>query len=111
MVNMAANHTLITEFSSLIGHGNFKIRNEVNCFFHLELQVRRERPVRQAQPGSELIEISIQLESELVQTVTHIGQPFGTLNHPIKIVAMDHPEFAAIGGHMHGLFSDFNTAE
>ena len=45
--------------------------------------------------------MAIELEREFIQVVTHVGQPFGALDHAVKVVAVGDPEAAPIGSGVH----------
>ena len=58
-----------------------------------------------------MVQMPVQIEHQGVGVVAQIGQPFGVLNHPVKMVAMDHPQAATIDGGVHGFLVDFDTAK
>ena len=89
----------------------FKVSHVVQGFFHLVLQVRRQRPVRQTQTTAHVVQVAVEFERELIQIVTHISQPFRLLNHGIEIVAMNHPQLAAIRRFVNSLIQHLNATE
>jgi len=55
--------------------------------------------------------VTVELEREFIKVVAQVGEPFGTLHNRIKVVTMDDPQLATIGGAVDGFFHDFNSAK
>ena len=73
------------------GHRGFEVADVADRPLDPALQVLRQAPVRQAQPGAGAVEPAVEPQRALVGPVAHVGQPLGALDHAVKIVAMRNP--------------------
>lgn len=55
--------------------------------------------------------MAVQLEREFIEVVTHVGEPFGTLDHTIKVVTMRDPQAAPICSGVHSIGHHLDTAK
>ena len=61
VVDMAAHHPLVTLATCLLGHRSFEVTDEVDRLFDLVLEISRERPVRQAELGAQVVQVRLSL--------------------------------------------------
>ena len=111
MVNVPTHGPVITTPSRFIGHGHFKIADEVDGFFDFELEVSRQRPVLQSDACAQSVQVPVDLERQLIQPISHISQPLGALDHTIKMVPVHHPQLEPGGRGVHGFVHDLHPAK
>ena len=55
--------------------------------------------------------MAIELEREFIQVVAHVGQPFRTLDHAVKVIAVGDPEAAPVGSGVHRIGHHLDAPE
>jgi len=77
VVDVAAHHAVHAALARLARHGGLEVADVADRALDLELEVARQAPVRQPEPGARAIEPAVELEHEFVGHVAGVGQPLG----------------------------------
>ena len=77
LVNVATNDTIQTAAPCFICQRLLKIANEADGRLGFVFQVLRQRPIGKAQFHPHMVEPVIDLEDQVVQRITQVGQPLG----------------------------------
>ena len=108
---MPADHALVAAFAGFLRHGVFEVGHKVQRLFDLAFEKRRQGPVTHAEFGPHPVEVAVQAQCPFIQSVAHIGQPFGVLHDGIEIIAVYQPQLASIQQGVCGFFHHFNATE
>ncbi len=111
MVNVAANHAIVSTATGFFGNGLLEAVDIAHCRFDLVLEVLRQRPIRQSQLGACRIEVGVGTQGQFIQVVAQVGQPFGVLNDAIEMIAMNQPQAFAVGGDVYGFVQHLDSAK
>ena len=111
VVDVAADHALQPTLACLARHRGLEVADVAHRALHLQLQIFRQAPVRQPHARAQRVQVSVELQRELVQRVAEVREPLRTLNHAVEQVAVDHPEPAAVGGLVNPFIGDLDAAE
>jgi hypothetical protein len=85
--------------------------DELDGVLHLLLEVRRQRPIRQAALAPDPVEHPVELQQQDVCAVAKEGEPFGIEHDAVELVAVDHQQCPAVGGLVDRLVGKFDAAE
>ena len=111
MVDVAADHAMHAALVGLARHGMLEVAHIAHGALHFALEVFRQRPVGQPHARAQAVEVPVELERELVERVTHVGQPLGALDHAVEQIAVHHPQLAAVGRLVDPLLGHVDAAE
>src|SRR6266568_7063088 len=88
-----------------------KARNELHRVLDLLLEVRGNRPIRQTALAAHPIQDTVELEQQSVGIVAEQREPLGVENDAVEFVAVQHQQTLSIGGLVHRLENQLDTAE
>ncbi|CFP04455.1 Uncharacterised protein [Bordetella pertussis] len=108
---MAAYHPVQPAPARFAGQRFLEIGDEGHRVLHLVLEVLRQRPVVQAQPVAQPVEVVVQPQRGLVERVAQVGQPFAVLDDAVELVAVQHQQLDALGRDVDVLVQDLDIAE
>ena len=88
-----------------------EVRDVFHRVLHLVLEVRRERPVREAERAAEEVHVAIELQHRRVRAIAQRFEQRARLDDAVELVAVQDQQATAIGGLVNRLAQDLDVAE
>ncbi len=88
-----------------------ELADEVDGRLDAQLQVRRQRPVAEAEAAADEVQRMVHPQRQLVAAVAEEGEPLGIAHDDVELVAVDDEVALAVGRRVHRLVLDLDAAE
>jgi len=111
VMDVAAQHAVVAVAARLARQYLLEAADEADGVLHLVLQVGRQRPIAEAEPCAQRIQVAVEPQCEVIELIADVGEPLGVQDHAIGEVAVHDPETAAVGEPVLRLVAQRDAAE
>ena len=108
-VDVAAKHGIDAVVAREANDGLLEFPDKADDIFHLGFHIGAERPVPEAEEAAEKIHQAVAAHEQDIANVAEMGEPAEVLDDGVEFVAVDHQDFAAVGGGVDRVFAKFHT--
>ena len=111
MMDVAADHAVGAAPSRFVRERRFERADEIDGVLDLQLGPGGERPIGEAEPTSDGVEMGVDEDREIVGPVAEEGEPFGMTHDQIEFIAVHDKINLAVRRFIFGVADDFDAAE